>query len=59
MNFCPKCGFKLDGKDECTQCGFSQINKIQGNNSKIENIVDTNEQKKIKVLKLMKVLMRI
>ncbi|KEJ00555.1 hypothetical protein N494_06085 [Clostridium botulinum A2B7 92] len=52
MNFCPKCGFKLDGKDECTQCGFSQSNKIQGNNSKIENIVDTNEQKKNKSIKI-------
>ncbi|EJO5349429.1 hypothetical protein NRP93_003607 [Clostridium botulinum] len=49
MNFCPKCGLKLEGKNECTQCGFSQKNETVTDNMKTENIIgiDREEDKEI------------
>lgn len=51
MNFCSKCGFKLDGQDVCPKCGFSEGDDTKENDLNEE--IYNNEGHKINNKKVM------
>lgn len=49
MNFCPKCGCKLDGKSKCEQCGFSEDANLEQNINKKEETSNDFDNKNTKI----------